>query len=93
MGTWATLRRMLSAKDSKKPIGHAVQESREPVIPNNQTALLLYGPRQQYQTERDYPIPELKDDGEVLVKNLVLGLNPLDWKAPYVPGTHHSIQG
>ncbi len=51
-------------------------------IPEKQIALLLHGPRQPYAAVEDHGIPAPLDDREVLVKNLVLGLNPIDWKAP-----------
>lgn len=54
----------------------------ETVIPNAQNVLLLHGPKQQYQIERDYPIPKTSGKDEVLIKNSVIGLNPIDWKAP-----------
>ncbi|GJN75780.1 hypothetical protein PLICBS_009886, partial [Purpureocillium lilacinum] len=51
-------------------------------VPQEQDALLLHGPRQQYKIHRNYPVPQLADDNEVLVKAVVIGLNPIDWKAP-----------
>ncbi|KAK5267880.1 hypothetical protein LTR99_009667 [Exophiala xenobiotica] len=51
-------------------------------IPEKQSALLLHGPRQPYAAVQDHDIPVPMEDREVLVKNLVLGLNPIDWKAP-----------
>ncbi|KAI1609744.1 oxidoreductase [Exophiala viscosa] len=51
-------------------------------IPERQSALLLHGPRQPYAAIDDHGIPVPSEDREVLVKNVVLGLNPIDWKAP-----------
>ncbi|MBE3044056.1 hypothetical protein IMZ48_16095 [Candidatus Bathyarchaeota archaeon] len=51
-------------------------------IPLTQTVLLLNEPRQDYQVVRNYPVPDLLGDDEVLVKTAAIGLNPIDWKAP-----------
>jgi hypothetical protein len=53
-----------------------------PVTPETQTVLLLRGARQPYEVTQDYPVPELRDDREVLVRAQAIGLNPIDWKAP-----------
>jgi len=50
----------------------------------HQEVLLLHGPKQKYAHTREQPIPSLKDDREMLVQVEVVGLNPIDWKAPYV---------
>lgn len=47
-----------------------------------QEVLLLHGPKQRYAHTRDQAIPGLKNDREMLVKVQVIGLNPIDWKAP-----------
>lgn len=54
----------------------------QPSIPPSQTVLLLRGPRQQYDLVQDYPVPEILHENEVLVKTRIIGLNPIDWKAP-----------
>ncbi|KAI6354321.1 hypothetical protein MCOR25_008675 [Pyricularia grisea] len=51
-------------------------------VPELQTVLLLHQPRQPYTVTPDYPVPELRDDAEVLIRVHTIGLNPLDWKAP-----------
>ncbi|KIV82185.1 hypothetical protein PV11_04312 [Exophiala sideris] len=51
-------------------------------VPEKQSALFLHGPRQPYASVDDHGIPVPSEDREVLVKNVVLGLNPIDWKAP-----------
>lgn len=51
-------------------------------VPETQSILLLYGPRQPYKLVESYPVPELKSENEVLVKTSTIGLNPIDWKAP-----------
>jgi NADPH:quinone reductase-like Zn-dependent oxidoreductase len=48
-----------------------------------QTVLLLHGPRQAYQITNDYPVPRLVEDDETLIRTHTIGLNPIDWKAPY----------
>jgi hypothetical protein len=47
-----------------------------------QDVLLLHGPKQRYAYTREHPRPSLKDDREMLVAVEVIGLNPIDWKAP-----------
>ncbi|SPQ24296.1 8ab1ba10-45ee-4f2b-939b-24e87a13223c [Thermothielavioides terrestris] len=46
------------------------------------TVLLLHGARQPYELTDSHPVPELHHDGELLVRTQVIGLNPIDWKAP-----------
>lgn len=54
-------------------------------IPETQTVLILYAAKQPYETAEGYQVPEiLQDEPEVLVKTEHIGLNPIDWKAPYV---------
>lgn len=48
-----------------------------------QSILLLQGPRERYALIHNQPIPSLRDE-EVLVRTAVIGLNPIDWKSPYV---------
>ncbi|KAK0610146.1 chaperonin 10-like protein [Bombardia bombarda] len=52
--------------------------------PETQTVLLLHGARQQYQVTENYPVPQLTGEHEVLVRAQAIGLNPIDWKAPWV---------
>jgi hypothetical protein len=48
-----------------------------------QEVLLLHGPKERYAHVKKHPIPTVKNDREMLVKVEVIGLNPIDWKAPY----------
>ncbi|KAH6724550.1 hypothetical protein BKA61DRAFT_536174 [Leptodontidium sp. MPI-SDFR-AT-0119] len=48
----------------------------------HQDVLLLHAPKQRYEHTKQQPIPELKTDWEMLVEVEVVGLNPIDWKAP-----------
>lgn len=50
----------------------------------HQNVLLLHGPKQKYQHTKKQPIPRLENDREMLVEVEVIGLNPIDWKAPWV---------
>ncbi|KAK0705737.1 chaperonin 10-like protein [Apiosordaria backusii] len=50
--------------------------------PETQTVLLLHAARQPYELTDDYPVPQLQDEHEVLVRTQAIGLNPIDWKAP-----------
>lgn len=47
----------------------------------DQDVLLLHGAKQRYTLSR-CPIPELENEREMLVEVQVIGLNPIDWKAP-----------
>ncbi|KAI1496941.1 quinone oxidoreductase [Biscogniauxia marginata] len=51
-------------------------------IPATQTIAALNALKQPYTIIERSPIPVIKDDREVLVKCQVIGLNPIDWKAP-----------
>jgi NADPH:quinone reductase-like Zn-dependent oxidoreductase len=51
-------------------------------VPKTQTVLLLHAPKQQYHVTEGYAVPEPDNEHEVLVKVQVIGLNPIDWKAP-----------
>ncbi|KAL2075958.1 hypothetical protein VTL71DRAFT_901 [Oculimacula yallundae] len=48
----------------------------------HQDVLLLHAPKQRYEHTKQQPIPELITDREMLVEVEVVGLNPIDWKAP-----------
>ena len=67
-----TVRNHDSAGDSEK----------SPWIPKYQHALMLHGPRQSYTETETHPTPSIRVDRELLVKNAVIALNPIDWKAP-----------
>ncbi|EXJ80494.1 hypothetical protein A1O1_08639 [Capronia coronata CBS 617.96] len=56
--------------------------SRPSKVTPHQRALLLRGPREPYVEVSDHPTPSLDGNREFLVRNLVIGLNPIDWKAP-----------
>lgn len=53
-------------------------------IPETQTSLLLHGIGKRYEITENEPLPSLLDGREVLVRTETIGLNPIDWKAPYV---------
>ncbi|KAI1289071.1 quinone oxidoreductase [Xylaria venustula] len=48
----------------------------------SQTVLLLHAPKQSYQVSEDYATPRIDNGSELLVRTQVIGLNPIDWKAP-----------
>ncbi|OJJ46754.1 hypothetical protein ASPZODRAFT_132883 [Penicilliopsis zonata CBS 506.65] len=53
------------------------------VVPEaKQSVLLLNGVREQYTLVDNHNIPSILHDGEILVKVVAIGLNPIDWKAP-----------
>ncbi|KAK3400431.1 hypothetical protein B0T20DRAFT_432348 [Sordaria brevicollis] len=51
-------------------------------IPEKQTVLLLHAAKTPYTLTEDYPVPQLEDEHDVLVRTQAIGLNPIDWKAP-----------
>jgi len=53
-------------------------------VPATQSLLLLHAPRQDYVLTYDHPVPATNANHEVLVRVHAIGLNPIDWKAPYV---------
>lgn len=70
-----------SAKVQSRLVDAPTMTSSKPV-PETQSVLLLYGPKQPYEVVENYPVPKLKNEAEVLVKTSAIGLNPIDWKAP-----------
>ncbi|KAJ5646117.1 hypothetical protein N7490_002489 [Penicillium lividum] len=73
-----------------QPLAHITNtEEQIPAIPNTphpveakQRVLLLKAAREQYTLVDDHHIPSILHPGEVLVKVLAIGLNPIDWKGP-----------
>ncbi|CAK7221363.1 hypothetical protein SBRCBS47491_004503 [Sporothrix bragantina] len=53
-----------------------------PAVPSSQRVLLLHAPKQPYHVTHDYAVPALVHGRELLVRTRVIGLNPIDWKAP-----------
>ena len=51
-------------------------------VPTTQRIAALNALREPYTIVEGHPIPVIKDEDEVLVKCQVIGLNPIDWKAP-----------
>lgn len=49
-----------------------------------QSILVLQAPLEKYTLMHNYPIPSPRDATEILVQTEVIGLNPIDWKSPYV---------
>jgi NADPH:quinone reductase-like Zn-dependent oxidoreductase len=52
------------------------------VVPDSQSVLLLHGAKQPYEVAEGYAVPKAETEHELLVKVQVIGLNPIDWKAP-----------
>lgn len=93
MDAWSLFRKFSSRVKRRSktpaPVDHTPARAvvTEPVmapinVPETQSILLLYGPREPYKLVEEYPVPELKSENEVLVKTSAIGLNPIDWKAP-----------
>lgn len=74
---------IVTTPDTPAAASAAAMTSSTITVPETQTILLLYGPRQPYKLVDDYPVPQLQNETEVLVLNHTIGLNPIDWKAPY----------
>lgn len=51
-------------------------------VPPKQTVAVLNALKSPYVIDTEAAVPELRSDAEVLVKSQVIGLNPIDWKAP-----------
>lgn len=66
-----------------------IQEKQESLqsspILDHQRALLIHAAQQPYTLVTDHLVPAILKDGEILVKVVAIGLNPVDWKGPYVP--------
>lgn len=66
-----------------------IQEKQESLqsspILNRQRALLIHAAQQPYTLVTDHLVPAILKEGEILVKVAAIGLNPVDWKGPYVP--------
>ena len=73
----------------RKTIEQAQQKGEEETLPIVQSALKLHAIRQPYEVSDDHPLPSIQHDSELLVKVQAIGLNPIDWKAPYEPDTQH----
>ncbi|KAK4157790.1 chaperonin 10-like protein [Chaetomidium leptoderma] len=71
-----------SKVDGLQPVIHEQSQDQPPAIPETQTVLLLHEARQPYRLTDSYPVPELRDDREILVRTQAIGLTPVDWKAP-----------
>lgn len=53
-------------------------------VPETQQALLLHAAKQPYELVDTHKVPSSLSKHEVLVRTVAIGLNPIDWKAPYV---------
>jgi len=105
MTSWLRIRRSSGRRQSKShdvQISQVETTAKEPserlLVPETQTVLLLHGAKQPYQLTESYAVPKADTDHELLVKVRVIGLNPIDWKAPYVerrislsPRTYRSL--
>jgi hypothetical protein len=50
-----------------------------------QNALVLHAVKEKYALVSDHAVPSILHQDEILIKISAIGLNPIDWKAPYVP--------
>ncbi|OCT51782.1 oxidoreductase, zinc-binding dehydrogenase [Cladophialophora carrionii] len=70
----------VTIREVEKP--SSASSSSSSTVSTHQRALILYAPRQPYEEIPDHPTPSLLNTRELLVRNKVIGLNPIDWKAP-----------
>lgn len=92
MASWKKRTRSATAAPSDGPLHNKRRKSQdqfqrgdgEQSPPKVQSALLLHAIRQPYEPANDHPVPAARHDSEMLVKVEAIGLNPIDWKAPYV---------
>lgn len=96
MDRWSLLRKFSSRVNKRKSKAPTVRSASvstavvdaasamasSPAVPETQSVLLLYAPKQPYNLVENYPVPNLKNGDEVLVRTRAIGLNPIDWKAP-----------
>ncbi|OQD75473.1 hypothetical protein PENDEC_c007G03598 [Penicillium decumbens] len=72
--------------DPPSNVSHEIKETpRTPVseaLETRQKVLLLKGAREQYTLVDDHTVPSILHPGEILLKVLAIGLNPVDWKGP-----------
>ena len=52
--------------------------------PDKQNILLLHAAKQDYEHTEEAPVPQIQSENDVLLQTKVIGLNPIDWKGPYV---------
>jgi hypothetical protein len=71
-----------AAKRRKIDNSRDVQIEVEEFDAKEQDVLLLHAPKQRYAYTKKHPIPRIENDREMLVAVDVVGLNPIDWKAP-----------
>lgn len=64
--------------DLKSESNSRRQQIQEP----KQNALVLRAAREQYTLVTDHAIPPILHKGEILIKVVAIGLNPIDWKGP-----------
>jgi hypothetical protein len=91
MSSWDILRRMGFSRKNKRSSTQMNSLGSANGLPSScisstaerQTVLLLHAPKQPYQVTEGYRIPRIRHDREILVKCHAIGLNPIDWKAPY----------
>lgn len=68
------------------------EQNAEPVLIENQlattqNALLLHAIKEKYTLVTDHAVPSILHQDEILIEVSAIGLNPIDWKAPYVEFT------
>lgn len=49
-----------------------------------QNALILHAVKEKYALVSDHAVPSILHQDEILIRISAIGLNPIDWKAPFV---------
>lgn len=59
---------------------------KDETVPETQRVLLLRAMKTKYEIVEGYSTPEIEpsNEDELVVKVLFVGLNPIDWKSPFV---------
>ncbi|KAI9798850.1 MAG: hypothetical protein M1833_004353 [Piccolia ochrophora] len=70
------------AKDTSTTYRHDLAAVKDGIALTQQAALLLQGPKEKYTLKKDHEIPQVTAEQEMLIRVSVVGLNPIDWKAP-----------
>lgn len=83
----------LSQAQRDRPLKSALGKDRRPAL---QQSLILHGIRQPYTLTDQHPRPQTREPDELVVRVLMIGLNPVDWKSvdygfgipqlPYIAG-------
>jgi hypothetical protein len=63
---------------------NAVRVPVDSQLATTQNALILHAVKEKYTLVTDHAVPSILHQDEILIEVSAIGLNPIDWKAPYV---------